>query len=111
MRGEPRGPQSTLKIKAHELGAHELAKIKHVKGRNAYGVRRAAVDAAKAFGISREGLMAHGGWSDTQMPDRVYAEASQDIHRKEAATVRAKICGEDVKDVASVEPDTKEAPK
>jgi hypothetical protein len=47
-------------------------------------VRRAAVDAAKAAGISREGLQAHGGWSDTQMPDRIYADQEASRARRSA---------------------------
>lgn len=70
------------------------AKIDHIPGRGWYGLRRAAVDAAKAQGISREGLQQHGGWSDTQVPDRIYADQKADYAAKEAAEVRAKIRGE-----------------
>lgn len=65
-------------------------------GRGAYGVKRAAVDAAKAEGISREGLKAHGGWTDTQMPDQVYADQELEAARREAAAVRARIRGENI---------------
>lgn len=74
--------------------AETLAEVEHIPGRLAYGLRRAAVDAAKALGISREGLMAHGGWSDSQIPDRIYAEQEAEYARDEAADVRAKIRGE-----------------
>jgi integrase len=74
--------------------AERLAGVPVVKGRAAYGLRRAAVDAAKEAGISREGLQAHGGWKDTQMPDRIYADQQMDYARDEAKAVRAKIRGE-----------------
>lgn len=74
--------------------AERLAEVPEVRGRAAYGLRRAAVDAAKAAGISREGLQQHGGWSDTQMPDRIYADQQADYARDEARDVRAKIRGE-----------------
>lgn len=75
--------------------AETLAGVAHVRGRAAYGVKRVAVDAAKAEGISREGLMAHGGWTDTTMPDTIYADAEQGYAREEARRVRARIRGED----------------
>jgi integrase len=74
--------------------AEDLAGIPHVKGRGQYGVKRAAVQAAKEFGISREGLMAHGGWRDTQMPDMIYADKEADAARREARDIRAQIRGE-----------------
>lgn len=70
------------------------AKVAYVEGRGWYGLRRAAVDAAKAAGISREGLQQHGGWSDTQVPDRIYADQQQSYAATEAAEIRAKIRGE-----------------
>lgn len=74
--------------------AERAAGIEPIPGRAAYGVKRAAVQAAKDAGISREGLKAHGGWTDTQMPDQVYAEQDSEAARHEAATVRARIRGE-----------------
>jgi integrase len=74
--------------------AERLAEVPVIRGRAAYGLRRAAVDAVKAAGISREGLQAHGGWKDTQMPDRIYADQQMDYARDEAKAVRAKIRGE-----------------
>lgn len=74
--------------------AEELAGVPHVPGRSAYGLRRAAVDAAKDEGISREGLKEHGGWRDSQMPDQVYADQQSEKAREEARDVRAKIRGE-----------------
>ena len=76
--------------------AEALAKIPHQPGRSTYGLRRAAVDAAKAEGISREGLKEHGGWTDSQMPDQVYADQESEKARTEARDVRAKIRGEHV---------------
>ena len=68
--------------------------IAHVDGRGWYGLRRAAVDAAKAAKISREGLQAHGGWSDAQVPDRIYADQRMEWAANEAAEIRAQIRGE-----------------
>lgn len=70
--------------------------IPHLSGRGTYGVRRVAIDAAKAAGISREGLKAHGGWKDTQVPDAIYAEQDAVYAREEAARIRAEIRGETV---------------
>jgi integrase len=74
--------------------AERLAEVAPVKGRAAYGLRRAAVDAVKAAKISREGLQAHGGWADTQMPDRIYADQQMDYAQDEAREARAKLRGE-----------------
>lgn len=74
--------------------AERLAEVPVVKGRGAYGLKRQSVDAAKAAGISREGLQRLGGWSDTQMPDRIYADQEAGYARDEARDVRAKIRGE-----------------
>lgn len=81
-------------ILAQFRASEELAGVPHIAGRAAYGLRRAAVDGAKTLGISREGLMAHGGWTDTQVPDRIYADAEAGYARDEAARVRAQIRGE-----------------
>jgi integrase len=74
--------------------AERLAEVPVIKGRAAYGLRRQAVDAAKAAGISREGLQRLGGWTDTQMPDRIYADQQMDYARDEARDAIAKIRGE-----------------
>ncbi len=68
--------------------------IPHVVGRGGYGVRRVAVDAVKAAGISREGLKSHGGWSSTQIPDAIYADQDAEYARQEAMEKRAEIRGE-----------------
>lgn len=68
--------------------------IPHEAGRGWYGLRRAAVDAAKAAKISREGLQAHGGWADAQIPDTIYADTQREYALEEAATIRARIRGE-----------------
>lgn len=75
--------------------AEKRAGIAHMDGRGPYGMRRAAVDGAKARKISREGLKALGGWSDTQMPDQVYADQEMEYARDEAREIRAKIRGEE----------------
>jgi integrase len=74
--------------------AEAKADIPHVAGRGAYGIRRQAVDFTKAAGASREALQAMGGWADSQVPDRIYAEQEQLYAAKEAAEVRAKLRGE-----------------
>ncbi len=80
--------------KTEELARVDGKPIEHVGGRGWYGLRRVAVDAAKEAKISREGLQAHGGWSDSQVPDIIYAEQEQVYAREEAAAVRAQIRGE-----------------
>lgn len=74
--------------------AETKAKVPYVRGRSAYGLRRVAVDAAKEMGISREGLKAHGGWTDSAVPDAIYAEQDAGYARTEARDVRARIRGE-----------------
>jgi integrase len=74
--------------------AEALAKVPLVKGRGAYGLKRQSVDAAKAAGISREGLQRLGGWTTTQVPDSIYANQTADYAREEARDVKAKIRGE-----------------
>ncbi len=74
--------------------AERKAKVSHVTGRGAYGLRRAAVDAAKERHIGREALEAFGGWADTQIPDMVYADQEAAYARNEAAEIRAMIRGE-----------------
>ena len=74
--------------------AEAKAGIKSIEGRVWYGARRVGVDAAKESGISREGLQEHGGWTDSQVPDSIYADKDREYARKEAAKVRSKIRGE-----------------
>lgn len=74
--------------------AERIAGVPPVRGRVFYGLRRAAVDAAKSKKISREGLQQSGGWSDSQIPDSIYADSEADYAREEAREVRAKIRGE-----------------
>jgi integrase len=71
--------------------AEKIAGIKHVKGRGAYGLRRAGVDGAKQHGADRDALKEFGGWTDTQMPDRVYADAEQEAAGKRARDIRRKV--------------------
>lgn len=68
--------------------------IAHLKGRGFYGIRRVQVDQAVAEGISKDGLKEHGGWADTQVPERIYREQERTTARVEAMKVRAKIRGE-----------------
>jgi integrase len=71
--------------------AEERAGVAHIRGRSLYGLRRAGVDRAKELGISREALKRLGGWSDTQVPDAIYAEQDNVAARQEAARVRGMI--------------------
>lgn len=75
--------------------AEVKAGIEYMKGRSLYGLRRAAVDAAKKSGASREGLQELGGWADSQVPDRIYADQEQDYAREEARAIRARFRGEE----------------
>lgn len=72
----------------------ERCGITHIPGRAAYGVRRVAVDEAVRRGISRDGLKEHGGWSDTQVPERIYRDRDRVEARDEARETRAEIRGE-----------------
>lgn len=74
--------------------AEQLAGIPHLDGRGWYGGRRVNVDEAKKRKISREGLKATGLWTDSQVPDSIYAEQDQVYAQEEAADVRADIRGE-----------------
>lgn len=74
--------------------AEGRAKIPHIPGRGPYGLRRRSVDELKKLGVSREALQEAGGWADTQVPDRIYADKEQEHARKEAAEARAKVRGE-----------------
>lgn len=74
--------------------AEDRAGVPHVPRRGAYGVRRLAVDEYKRRGISREGLMQAGGWSDSQIPDAVYADQEAEYAAEEAARLRAAMRGE-----------------
>jgi integrase len=74
--------------------AERLAGVPVIKGRAAYGLKRRSVDKAKEEGISREGMQHLGGWSDNQMPDKIYADQDADYSRDEARDIRAKIRGE-----------------
>jgi integrase len=84
-------PVSRTQVRNWFREAEKLAGIKHVRGRGPYGLRRAGVDGAKAEGADRDALMQFGGWTDTQMPDRVYASAEQEAAGKRARDIRAKV--------------------
>jgi hypothetical protein len=75
--------------------AEVAAGVTKLDGRAAYGLRRQAVDAATAEGISPTGLKASGGWSSSKVPDEIYREQENKIGRAEAKRVRAKIRGEE----------------
>jgi integrase len=84
-------PVSRTQVRNWFREAEKLAGIKHVRGRGPYGLRRAGVDGAKAEGADRDALMQFGGWTDTQMPDRVYASAEQEAAGKRARDIREKV--------------------
>lgn len=81
-------------IRAWFLETEERAGVPHMPRRGTYGVRRLAVDEYKRRGISREGLMAGGGWADSQIPDAVYADQALMYSAEEAAKLRAEMRGE-----------------
>ncbi len=89
-----RGPVDRTAMRRWLRDTELAAGITHLAGRGWYGLRRIAVDAAKGAGISREGLQQSGGWSDTQIPDRIYADQEALEAREEAARVRAVLRGE-----------------
>jgi integrase len=72
----------------------KLAGIKHVEGRCAYGIRRTAVDALLAEGISLPALQNNGGWSSPAIPTQEYADRASLGARQEAARARASWRGE-----------------
>ena len=74
--------------------AERRAGVVHVPFRGGYGIRRLAVDEYKRRGISREGLMQAGGWSDSQIPDAVYADQKAEYAADEASRLRAAMRGE-----------------
>lgn len=75
--------------------AEAIAGIDHIDGRAWYGGRRAGVDGAKGEKISREGLKEWGGWTDSQVPDSIYADEEMSYARKEAREIRARFRGEE----------------
>lgn len=89
------GPMDVGAMRDFHRDAEKKVGIEYIKGRSLYGLRRAAVDGAKALGASREGLQRLGGWSDTQMPDRIYADQEADYARTEARELKIKIRGEE----------------
>lgn len=84
-------PVSRTQVRHWFRRAEKIAGIEHVDGRGPYGLRRAGVDGAKRVGADRDALMQFGGWTDTQMPDRVYASAEQDEAARRARDIRAKV--------------------
>lgn len=74
--------------------AEDKAEVTHLTGRGWYGMRRRAVDEFKRLGGSKDALKAHGGWTDTTVPDMIYADQEADAPRREAREIRARIRGE-----------------
>ena len=89
-----RAPLERTVMRVWHHQTEEAASIPHLQGRGWYALRRAAVDLAKSFGISREGLQASGGWTNAQVPDAIYADQQQAYASEEAARVRAQMRGE-----------------
>jgi integrase len=73
----------------------EACHIEHLPGRGPYGIRRQAVDATVEGGASRDELKEIGGWSDTQVPERIYRDQESKAARDGAKTIRARIRGEE----------------
>lgn len=89
---ERRLAKKTLLDWFHEAEAR--ARVTPVAGRAFYGLRRAAVDFALAADVSKHGLKQLGGWSDTQVPEQIYADQEAALHRGEATTLRGAFRGE-----------------
>lgn len=83
----------------------KLAEIQSVRHGGTYRLRRAGVDGGKKFGISREALKSYGGWTDTQVPDGIYAEQDTEAAQLEARDIRAKVRGENPVEAATRELD------
>lgn len=84
-------PVSRTAVRDWFREAEQLAGVPHRRGRGTYGMRRAATQGAKDAGADRDALKEFGGWTDTQMPDRVYAEAEQDQAGQRARDIREKV--------------------
>ena len=52
------------------------------------------MDEVKNLKLSREGLQAHGGWTDTQIPNTINAATEAGYARDETREARAKLRGE-----------------
>lgn len=89
-----KGPVSRRPLGYWLTDAEHLAGIEHVPGRLAYGIRRVATDGAIDLEVSADTLKAHGGWADTQIPDRIYRERQSLIAARKAADARSQIRGE-----------------
>lgn len=74
--------------------AERAAGVTPVPGRAFYGIRRGGVDDVLLQKISKHGLKHFGGWSDTQIPDTVYADQEARGHLEEARDARARFRGE-----------------
>lgn len=86
-----RAPLSTGTLR-DMLAANEfLAGVAHLPGRGWTGLRRVTVDLAKKERISRDALKELGGWADTQMADRIYADDDLRPAREEARDALARI--------------------
>jgi integrase len=73
--------------------AEAVAGVPSIPGRGWVGLRRGGVDGAKGLGVSREVLKEFGGWSDTQVPDGIYADQESLEAIGKAADARASIRG------------------
>lgn len=87
------GPVSETAVRKWFDEAEERAGVAHVEGRGLYGIKRRSVDKAKSDKVSRDVLASLGGWSSTEMADRVYADQDALDIAMEAAEARAAIRG------------------
>lgn len=91
---QPLRPASENWVIANWHASEDVAKVPRVKGRAAYGGRRARLDETLKHKPSDSGLQAAGGWSTTKIPLEVYRDESNRLGREEARTIRAKLRGE-----------------
>lgn len=89
--------------------AESRAGITHIPGRGWYGMRRRGVDEFKKQGGSKDALKEHGGWTDTTIPDMIYADQEAEAPRAEARDIRARIRGETPPAPPSVTPSSTDA--
>lgn len=75
--------------------AEQLAGVEHVPGRSWYGLRRVFLDKAVEEGLSKEALMEHGGWADTQVPEQIYRNKVKTKAGREARDARSRYRGEE----------------
>lgn len=94
-RQRPIGIVSGEAMNAWFLEAERIAKVKHVRGRAFYGVRRVTVDETMDREKDPRVLEKMGGWSNPKVPTEIYADRESQTAMATAMRVRADIRGEE----------------